>query len=671
MKLKNILNKAALSVLLASTLGVTSCNYLDVVPPEQVKVDDALETAEGVLGFLYSCYTASLNNNYCDVPYGAYLNDINSCGDDMLNPDAWAADGGNSSMYILYGTLSPSNNWNYWHYNYSAIGQCYLFISKLEEHQERLLNRGLITQAEYDEYHSECQALVAYYHFILLRRYGPIVILTETPDMGIASGSMPGRMHVDYCVDWICDQLDQAAIGLPADRPTASRGRMTSTICKAIKAKVLLLAASPLFNGKFPYDNFKNKNWETPGYGYELISRTEDKSKWERALQATNEAISLAEGAGNRSLYTDNYYETNKPELINDMYIPGGATKEFKEAVARMQYLHYAMEGEGNHEFIFNTDSGGTLFTLWISAHPRNVVQQRGSNNWYSGWSGQNPTLNMVEHFLTKDGYLPENDPNFTDEADWFKSAGLAPNDNPGNGKGQGRDRIINLCMNREPRFYAWVAFDGGNYGTYLANGDPVYLNMIDPTRNGFDRNMRNNSITGFMSMKYQPPTIWKNNDNTSAGTSGFTGSQWTSRAIIRLAELYLNRAECNAMLGNTTAAMEDINVIRRRAGVAELTSAHLAQMPLIDWVKNERMCEFAFEGMRYFDVLRWVEGEKYFGAGKRRGLTANIQSPTPEEFNTPMSVPYNYTFSKKMYLYPIPQNEVYSNPQCVQNPGY
>ena len=100
-------------------------------------------------------------------------------------------------------------------------------------------------------------------------------------------------------------------------------GRMTSTICKAIKAKVLLLAASPLYNGSFPYPDFKNTNWETPGYGQELISHTYDASKWNRAYAAANEAINWAENQGDRAIYRGNEY-VNANINLDDVYIPGG-----------------------------------------------------------------------------------------------------------------------------------------------------------------------------------------------------------------------------------------------------------------------------------------------------------------------------------------------------------
>ncbi len=664
MKLKNILNKAAMALMLAATMGVTSCNYLDIVPAEQVTIDDAMKTPTRVLGFLYSCYQPSLgqngNEHYTDVPYGDYLKDCNAAGDDMLNPDAWAADSWSaSSRYINYGTLSASACLDFWHYWYSGIGQCHLFLKKLEEHYDFLMERQIITQADYDEYHAECWALVAYYHYALLKRYGPIVILDHLPDMSIASGDMPGRMHVDYVADWICDKLDESARSLPAWRDRDFRGRMTSTICKAIKAKVRLLVASPLFNGKFPFDHFENTNYETPGYGKELVSRTYNKDKYQKAYEAADEAIKLAEGAGNLELYRDDRYVNEDKDAINDLYIPGDVDEDFKKAVLRMRYLHYAMWGEGNHEFVFQTDSNGTLWSLMSAACPNNILQKQ-NGQWESGWSGMNPTLNMVEHFLTADGYLPENDPNFVDQSEWFQSAGLS------GAADEGRERIINLCVGREPRFYAWVAFDGGDFGIRTVDGSPLHLNMIDPQHNGYNRSIRNNSITGFCSMKYLPPML-----KFSRSDGGRGNWQWTARAIIRLAELYLVRAEAAAELGNTQQAVSDINTLRERAGAGLLTDDHLAKMPIMDWVKNERMVEFAFEGKRLTDLIRWVEADKYLAAGMRRGLNADVQSPTFEEFNTPEPIPYNYMWARRMYLYPLPTREVYSNPQIVQNPGY
>ena len=75
-------------------------------------------------------------------------------------------------------------------------------------------------------------------------------------------------------------KLDEAAKDLPASRIGSEWGRATSTIAKAVKARLLLYAASDLWNGKFPYPDRKNKNFYTPGYGKELGSQVYDPDKW-------------------------------------------------------------------------------------------------------------------------------------------------------------------------------------------------------------------------------------------------------------------------------------------------------------------------------------------------------------------------------------------------------
>ena len=108
MKIKNIFNRLLLGVGVMGLLGGTvSCNYLDIVPPEQVDVDDAMENYENALGFLYSCYAFSKNDNVGELPYGNYLSEINTTADDILNPHAWASDG--SAARILLNTLSSQN----------------------------------------------------------------------------------------------------------------------------------------------------------------------------------------------------------------------------------------------------------------------------------------------------------------------------------------------------------------------------------------------------------------------------------------------------------------------------------------------------------------------------------------------------------------------------------
>ena len=80
-----------------------------------------------------------------------------------------------------------------------------------------------------------------------------------------------------------------------------------------------------------------------------------------------------------------------------------------------------------------------------------------------------------------------------------------------------------------------------------------------------------------------------------------------SSPIMFRLAEMYLNRAEANAKMGNTKAALDDVDAIRKNRGLQ--TSLYNGEVPAgstaLDVVLNERRIELAFEGQRTFDVYR------------------------------------------------------------------
>lgn len=129
--------------------------------------------------------------------------------------------------------------------------------------------------------------------------------------------------------------------------------------------------------------------------------------------------------------------------------------------------------------------------------------------------------------------------------------------------------------------------------------------------------------------------------------TDKFSGSKgifgWDNVPVIRFSEVYLNRAEANARLGNAGAAQDDMNRIRVRAGLEPVLPAGQA---LIDAVQRERRLELAFEGQRFFDLTR-------------------LGSDIPKE--SVAAVP----FSDYRILAPIPQSEIDINSNLIQNRGY
>ncbi|MDX5338247.1 MAG: RagB/SusD family nutrient uptake outer membrane protein [Cyclobacteriaceae bacterium] len=113
---------------------------------------------------------------------------------------------------------------------------------------------------------------------------------------------------------------------------------------------------------------------------------------------------------------------------------------------------------------------------------------------------------------------------------------------------------------------------------------------------------------------------------------------------VIRKSEMHLNRAEANYQLGNTTAALDELNAFKALRGLTPVT---LSGQALLDEILLERFKEFAFEGQRFFDLKRY---------GKP------IVKTTPA---------VNVQFDDFRILPPIPQREVDGNPNLNQNRGY
>lgn len=115
--------------------------------------------------------------------------------------------------------------------------------------------------------------------------------------------------------------------------------------------------------------------------------------------------------------------------------------------------------------------------------------------------------------------------------------------------------------------------------------------------------------------------------------------NQFGNIQVFRLAEMYLTRAEANFRAGTTLGdtPLNDINLVRARAGVAPLTAAQLTLPNIL----NERRLELAFEGTYIHDLKR---------------TRANVGT-----------LPYN----DPKLIFPVPLREVTTNPALVQNAGY
>ena len=135
-------------------------------------------------------------------------------------------------------------------------------------------------------------------------------------------------------------------------------------------------------------------------------------------------------------------------------YVPGKEdnniqeNREFKERVMMLRYM-VASRYPHNKELIWGL-TGKNINSRIQGRIPAHIFQTGNKTSWAGGFSAISPTLYTIEHFYTEDGVLPEeaaSTGDFASRAEWFQKAGIA---------GNNREDIIKLCVNREPRFYAW-----------------------------------------------------------------------------------------------------------------------------------------------------------------------------------------------------------------------
>ena len=176
------------------------------------------------------------------------------------------------------------------------------------------------------------------------------------------------------------------------------------------------------------------------------------------------------------------------------------------------------------------------------------------------------------------------------------------------------------------------------NYNTassrsnYVASSDLInLLPSSDKRRQLFEIRSLRTSVNGILTMvPYYFTTKFKYN---------------VKNAVYRLSELYFIRAEAALHLGNATQALNDINKIRNRAGIPELTSIN------IDLLLEEKRREFAFENKSFFDLMR-----------NHKNVVRNIGC---------ISTNCSPTYPNDKFVLPIPQQTIDVNSFMQQNPGY
>jgi hypothetical protein len=139
---------------------------------------------------------------------------------------------------------------------------------------------------------------------------------------------------------------------------------------------------------------------------------------------------------------------------------------------------------------------------------------------------------------------------------------------------------------------------------------------------------------------------------------------------IFRLAEAYLNYAEAlNEYDAGNPDIRKYVDLVRSRQSVnMPSLPDNLSQSEMRDRIRNERRVELAFEGHRFWDTRRWILATADLGT-PLNGV--QITKTGASSFNYKKITVENRIFSDKMYLYPIPQNEISIDHDLIQNPKW
>lgn len=590
----------------------SSCeDFLDKRPDDMLTIDDIFRSRSRSQSYLSSTYSfipdeLAMQNNY---------NMLGICDEgDFIWTASWA-------RQINVGNWNTSSGYyDKWNPFYKGIRSATVFINRIDENDDPTLEPNV--RASWKQ---EAKALRAIYYFYLLRQYGPIVLMpNDLMDVNSTNEELQiQRSSFETCVNYIKTELDE--IIQSSDLPETfendkDKGRIDKRTVMAFKARLLLLAASPFWNGNADHANFRNKD------GSPMVSTTADDSRWKEAADASKALIdNVLKGRSiDDGLFTKTALGSNDP----DPYV---------------SYRDLFLD-RWNKEVIYARPK-------MASSNANDGWERHCAPRVVNGWNGIGISQQMVDAFFMANGekydISQEDLTKFSTQADKYTKAGTNV-----------------MYVNREPRFYVSIIYNGADW-IYKEDGKPAQTVELFFKGNCGKDGSHDHSATGYLCSK---------NISPNSDLFNWTGAL-RSLVMIRLGEIYLNYAEALNESQNSQTARDEaalyINAIRKRAGIPELTADRKSsQVNMREAIRDERRVELAFENFRAWDTRRWKIAEETDGA-PLMGMNIDAGESLQDLEFYKRTVIEKRPFPKKFYLWPIPEDEVIKNRACVQNPGW
>ena len=634
-------------ILLGITLSssLTSCfdNYLDIVPDNLATIENAFTMRVTAERFLFTCYSwlpseSSLQSSPALMTADELWTPLGGTYEVNFKGIAWNIARGNQGVVEPY--------INYWDGAkngkplFRAIRECNIFLENVGKVPD-------LDEYERNRWIGEVKSLKAYYHFLLLRMYGPVPIIdTNLPISASIEQVKVFREPIDKCFDFIIKTMDEAIEFLPdvIIDETTEKGRIDKCVAKSMKAQILVYAASPLFNGNTDYANFSDPRDNQP-----FFNQNFEETKWVKAAKACEEAVKICE---------ENGFELN-------YFVPGGSQNLSQTTINQLSFRN-ALTERTNRELIWvNMKAGfggGTTQQPYVLA--RGVI---GESNTGSTTGGLGVPLKMVDKFYTENGVPIDED----------KSWNYVNRYNLRVATDESSVNLINgylsveLDFAREDRFYASLGFDGGRlFGQgRVKETDQYPIQMKAFQSAGVKRN------DAYVVTGYFPKKLINYQTIIRGSTVTAENYYWP---IMRLANLYLLYAEAtNEAYGPNDTAISILDKVRLRSGLKGIKESwtNYSTNPtkfktkegFREILMQERTIELMFEGQRAWDLRRWKTAMQELNAPI---LGWNLLEKTEREYYTPINL-FDQEFNLKDYFWPIKEYSLQVNRNLVQNPGW
>lgn len=507
-----------------------------------------------------------------------------------------------------------------WYTLYESIRQANIFLERARPiTDEGGPDADRLTEPEVERYKANVRFMRAAYYFYLMELYGPVPIVTQSLTLNDEL-DIP-RNSLDEVINFIDTELLETMEGMeqePYHTNESYRAVPTKGTALALRAKLWVYAASPLYNGGFAEAlELQNKDGKRlfPDY---------DASKLRKAVDACKDFIDYAE-------------EGNRYELYKNQ-------GTFNPALSV-----YEVFQEYNREIIW-----ATAKTQWGTLGDQNFDTMTTPRSEPGGLGGIHVLQELVDAFYMADGLPIKATPFLPKSPDYDASESTF-------GTLEGNE-VSNMYIGREPRFYNTVTFSGKKW---QVSGKEVQFYY----GGNADKSVPDGApVSGYLLFK-------RLNHNIHGNTPGVK-SKFRPSIIFRLADFYLLYAEAlNEVEPGNSDVLKYVNLVRERAGLPNLEVLNPAiagnQDLQREAIRRERRIELATEGQRYFDVRRWMIAENEPGQGGQGGdFTGMNPDGNKITFHTRKKV-HTRSFKRKNYFFPISLTDMQRSKVLVQNPGW